>query len=78
MEDVYSYAKFNISATGAKTGDDGLFFDREAITLEPFVFDLYYSESSTSWKAGSYRILDPLMWSSNVSRAPLNQRGWLL
>jgi hypothetical protein len=78
MKDVYSHAKFNISATGAMTGDHGLFFDREAIALEPFVFDLSQSERSTTWKAGSYRLLDPSMWSSNVSRAALNQRGWVL
>jgi hypothetical protein len=78
VKDVYSHAKFNVSATGAITGDHGLLFDREAIALEPFVFDLSQSEKSTTQKAGSYRLLDSSMWSSNVSRAALDQRGWVL
>src|SRR5437016_5321319 len=73
MKDVYSQARFNISATGAHTSDDGLFFDRERLALAPFVVNVEAPDSSESWKTGRYYLLNPSVWSSNISKAPLNK-----
>jgi hypothetical protein len=78
MKDIYSNARFNISATGAIASDDGLFFSRDKLDLEPFVVKLEAPEGSESWTKGSYYLLDPSMWSSNISKAPLIKRGWVL
>jgi len=78
MKDIYSCGRFNISATGADQRDDGLFFERERLALSPFILNFDATHDSESWKAGSYFLLNPLMWASDISKAALNQRGWVL
>jgi len=78
MKNVYSNAKFNISATGAETGGDGLFFERGSLAVVPFTLEVTQSGNQTAWKPGRYRLVKPSLWSFNISQAPLNQRGWVL
>ncbi|KAH6855460.1 heterokaryon incompatibility protein-domain-containing protein, partial [Chaetomium sp. MPI-CAGE-AT-0009] len=78
MKDVYSNAKFNISATGAENGGEGLFFDRGSLAVVPFTLEVSQTGNPTAWKPGRYRLVKPSLWSSNISQAPLNQRGWVL
>lgn len=74
MGEVYANAQCNISATGAKDSDEGLFIDRNAKLVRPCKVRL---KDSSPWLGGEYYILDPLIWPSGVSEAPLNARGWV-
>ncbi|KAK4100024.1 HET-domain-containing protein, partial [Parathielavia hyrcaniae] len=80
MQHVYSDARFNISATGAEDGDDGLFFDRRRFEVVPFTIEI----TSTAPREehyigpGSYRFINPRLWSHSISQAPLNGRGWVM
>jgi hypothetical protein len=84
MQHVYSNARFNISATGAGDGDAGLFFDRGQLAVVPFTFNIPDTTTRERkrrrgcWRPGQYRLVDPTLWSSNISQAPLNARGWVM
>ena len=73
---MYANADLNISATGAKDSDYGLFVRREAKLVTPI--KAMISEPGSPFNPGSYYILDPQVWSAGVSEAPLNSRGWVL
>lgn len=75
MGNIYAYADLNISATGAKDSDSGLFVQREANLVTPI--KVIISEPGSPFSPGSYYILDPQVWSAGVSEAPLNSRGWV-
>ena len=75
MKDIYSHARFNISATGADTSDDGLFFDREQLAIAPFVVHVEAPDGSEFWKTGRYYLLNPSMWSFNISKGAIEQEG---
>lgn len=75
MGNIYAYADLNISATGAKDSDSGLFVQREANLVTPI--KVIISEPGSPFSPGSYNILDPQVWSAGVSEAPLNSRGWV-
>lgn len=47
MQEVYSQARFNVSATGAVTSDEGLFFDRASLAVVPYVVNIDTSETQT-------------------------------
>lgn len=71
----YANADLNISATGAKDSDSGLFMQREANLVTPI--KVIISEPGSPFNPGSYYILDPQLWSAGVSEAPINSRGWV-
>lgn len=79
MKNVYSNAKFNISATGAEVSDDGLFIDRGRLSVVPFTLEITGTAKSPSpWRSSRYHLVNPSLWSSNISQSPLNKRGWVL
>ena len=75
MADVYQHAEFNVSATGALDSTGGLFPGNKFITDLLCAIEL---SKSYTWTPGEYFIIKPHLWSSGVSDAPLNQRGWVL
>lgn len=75
MGNNYANAELNISATGSKDSDSGLFVQREANLVTPI--KVMISEPGSPFNPGSYYILDPQVWSAGVSEAPLNSRGWV-
>jgi hypothetical protein len=84
MQHVYSNARFNISATGAEDSDAGLFFDRGPLAVVPFTFEIPDTRPRerkgrrVGWRPGRYHLVDPSIWYSNISQAPLNARGWVM
>jgi hypothetical protein len=79
MRDVYSKSEFCIAATGAESGDVGLFFDRDFEQLTPVIIEATWSKepnwptSPGSYLFGFYREdVDKA-----INSAPLNRRAWV-
>ncbi|KAH8628492.1 hypothetical protein IG631_15749 [Alternaria alternata] len=81
MRDIYSKSDFCIAATGAESGDVGLFFDRDVEQLTPFMVEVTWSskgESSDLPTPGSYLgSFNRLSAIDAIDFAPLNQRAWV-
>lgn len=76
MHKVYRHGHFNISATGAVDGTEGLFAERDHTAKGHEWVDLQVeglSGGSTPCIA-----VDFFFWADNVITAPLNSRGWVL
>jgi len=58
MGNVYANAQCNISATGALDTEQGLFFERNPMLVNPCKIKLNWSGP---WVGGSYYLLDPLI-----------------
>lgn len=81
MRDVYSKAEFCIAATAAKSGDVGLFLDRDIEQLTPVMIEATWSRKHdlSHWPTpGLYLFgfhnIAPLI---DIETAPLNQRAWV-
>lgn len=73
MGDVYNGGSINIAATSSRNGKGGLFRLRNPLEISRCVI-------STSWEGMEPLVLDVLdedLWRTEVSMAPLNQRGWV-
>ena len=81
MRDIYSKADFCIAATGAESGDVGLFFDRDFELLTPVMVEatwLSTDDSSGLPTPGSYLFSFHLVTAAEaIDSAPLNQRAWV-
>lgn len=79
MHSVYSHGLFNISATAARTGADGLFVKRDPYEFPESELEVFVKEAGTqSDETQAYVSMDTLFWERNVVVAPVNQRGWVL
>ena len=81
MRDVYSKAEFCVAATAAKSGDVGLFFDRDIEQLTLVMVEATWSRRHdlSPWPSpGLYLFgfhqIAPL---TAIDSAPLNQRAWV-
>jgi hypothetical protein len=81
MRDVYRKAELCIAATGAESGDVGLFFDRDSEQLTPVMVEATWPSDDVlpSWPMpGSYLFgyydAHP---GKAIEMAPLNQRAWV-
>ena len=81
MRDIYSKADFCIAATGAESGDVGLFFDRDFELLTPVMVEgtwLSTDDSSGLPTPGLYLFSFHLVTAGEaIDSAPLNQRAWV-
>lgn len=73
MHEVYSNAVFNICATGAKNGREGLFRKRYQRLLHPCHIDIDW----TPIHRGRYVCVDTTMERELVDKSPLNKRAWV-
>jgi hypothetical protein len=74
MDKIYGNAMCNISATAARDGHQDLFTERPIRSLE-------VCEVMIQWRnrpRERYVILDRLIWTDGVARAPANRRGWIV
>lgn len=81
MRDVFSKADFCIAATGAESGDVGLFFDRDFEQLTPVVVESTRSNRHDlfHWPTPGLNIFgfhDPSAYEA-IDNAPLNRRAWV-
>ncbi|KAF3006917.1 hypothetical protein E8E13_011222 [Curvularia kusanoi] len=82
MQDVYSFATFNIAATAAKDGNVGLFYQRHPRETEPFNVDVAWILDDTIDKSGrKFRNLkcsaDQVVFNA-IDESPLNLRAWVI
>ncbi|KAF2679231.1 heterokaryon incompatibility protein [Lentithecium fluviatile CBS 122367] len=73
MGQVYLNSFCNISAANAQDGNHTLFSSRNPDTLYPQTVDL-----TVDGHASLYLVSDFRFWETEVSRAPINARGWVL
>ncbi|KAF2166351.1 hypothetical protein M409DRAFT_66795 [Zasmidium cellare ATCC 36951] len=76
MHKVYGHGHFNISATGAIDGSEGLFRERDH-TARGFERVSLKVEGLNGGPIPCIAFYFPF-WTDNVERAPLNLRGWVL
>lgn len=73
MNKVYSNSVCNICATGSKDSSQGLFTTRDTNWFQPCDVEIPWMDGG-----GSFRLLDPTMWTTEVTEAPLNMRAWVI
>ncbi|KAI4139242.1 MAG: hypothetical protein L6R39_006398 [Caloplaca ligustica] len=76
MDQVYSHAILNISATGASDGSKGLFFPRSADTMELLEIQLDWTIREKF--SHQYTVLDYDYWKRLVVDEPLIRRAWVV
>lgn len=74
MKGVYKNALVTIAATGAKNSTVGLFFDRNVDLALPVFINIAW----VGLPRGVYKVYDGLLWSQNISEAPLSKRAWVV
>ena len=88
MADVYLGALFNLAATGSADGHGGLFHDRNVNMVPRCIVEIDSPENSVQrlrkppgWGKSTkdfYEIRSDGFWRTEVERAPLVQRAWVL
>jgi Heterokaryon incompatibility protein (HET) len=74
MRDIYSYTICNIAATEAANSHGGCFFERSVSEVLP----CRIPNDSQGLPGVDRTILSMDIWTDDIERAPLNQRGWVL
>ncbi|KAG8531668.1 uncharacterized protein KY384_003300 [Bacidia gigantensis] len=74
MGEIYHNAFCTLAATAAKNGDHGLFFDRDPRRILPCAIPVVHKQGE---RRHSFCV-DHNDWSNNISKAPLNDRSWVL
>ncbi|KAF2869586.1 heterokaryon incompatibility protein-domain-containing protein, partial [Massariosphaeria phaeospora] len=72
MGDIYKNSYLNISATSAKSSQEGL---TSSLELHP---RLLQTDWNGDRQAGCYRIMERSFWVDRISEASINTRGWVL
>ncbi|KAF2682223.1 hypothetical protein K458DRAFT_370889 [Lentithecium fluviatile CBS 122367] len=81
MDRVYSHSYCNISVLAAADSSQGLFFPRNPHSFRDTEAEVCIRGFKSTADSADYikcMVLDGCMWSDQVTRAPLNQRGWVL
>lgn len=85
MAQIYQNASLNISATQASAGVQGLFANREPLSVAPVLRTLEGTESGAGAKQNFLAVmihpsqaLSTSRWEDNVQNAPIQSRGWVL
>lgn len=76
MGDVYQHAIVNIAATSSKHSGEGLFRNRNVEHLRETIIAVA-RDWSGGLEPGEYRLIHSGMWTENLDRSPLLQRGWV-
>jgi Heterokaryon incompatibility protein (HET) len=74
MRDIYTHSACNIAATGAVDSHGGCFFERKVSDILPCRFP----EDSQGVSCDDCTIVSMDIWTDDIERASLNQRGWVL
>ncbi|KAJ5240348.1 uncharacterized protein N7469_001939 [Penicillium citrinum] len=74
MEDVYSNSRLNIMATASQNSHEGLFRSRDPKHLALCIVESQWVNATND----RFIILQDEMWQTEMTSAPLNQRGWVL
>lgn len=74
MGSIYSHAACNIAATWAADSDDGCFSASDTAVKSPTSVILDFELDGSS----EYQISNSLTYDDDITRAPLNQRGWVV
>ena len=71
---VYKNAFTTIAATSAKDSTVGLFFDRSVDLAVPVFINI----ARVGLPRGVYKVYDGLLWTENITTAPLSKRAWVV
>ncbi|CEI59924.1 hypothetical protein FVEN_g8270 [Fusarium venenatum] len=74
MEDVYSNSRLNIMATASRNSHEGLFRSRDPKHLALCIVESQWTDAAND----RFSIVQDEMWRTEMTNAPLNQRGWVL
>lgn len=74
MEQVYSNGHINIMATDSRDTEAGLFRKRDPRAVGHYVVKTKWNHKPEE----DYILFDELIWTRELSQAPLNKRGWVL
>ncbi|KAJ5649436.1 uncharacterized protein N7484_003159 [Penicillium longicatenatum] len=74
MEGVYSNSRLNIMATASQNSHEGLFRSRDPKHLALCIVESQWIDAAN----GRFSIVQDEMWQTEMTDAPLNQRGWVL
>ncbi|KXT00905.1 hypothetical protein AC578_5715 [Pseudocercospora eumusae] len=78
MHKIYSHGLCNIAATASRSGEEGLFRDRDPALIGREYIELSNAAAQRPISPGLYELL-PIEWRlEQVDYAPLNQRAWVL
>jgi hypothetical protein len=77
MQKVYSYCYFNISASVAKEGSEGLSRYRNPSKLYSPIVGLHLRNVRPSTDIVDFEIICNELWTNNVAHCLLNTRGWV-
>jgi hypothetical protein len=73
MDDVYSNAVFNIAATSAKNGYEGLYRERNVQDVELCKFEAEWTSTP-----GVHTLISRKLWQTQIEGSPLRKRSWVL
>ncbi|EPE27113.1 hypothetical protein GLAREA_03027 [Glarea lozoyensis ATCC 20868] len=73
MDSVYSNAIFNIAATSAKNGHEGLYRERRLQDVELCKFEAEWTPTP-----GINTLLSRKLWQTQIEESPLRKRSWVL
>lgn len=82
MGDIYENCVFNIAATGASDGEDGMVYTRTPILAQPLLVNAWSTSpleersACSSRKSTLFLLSTFSMWRRNILFAALNTRGW--
>jgi hypothetical protein len=74
MKNIYMKATLNIAATAASDGREGLFYERDPISIVPHTVEIAWDGVCK----GKYHFFNQNLWKEEVLDAPLGKRGWVL
>ena len=74
MQDIYTHTVCNIAATGAADSYGGCYFERKVSDVLPCTVP----KNSQGFPSVDCTVVSMDLWTDDVERAPLNQRGWVL
>lgn len=74
MRDIYTHSVCNIAATGAANSHGGCYFERNVSDILPCTIP----KNSQGSPSIDFAVVSMDLWTDDIERAPLNQRGWVL
>lgn len=74
MRDIYTHSVCNIAATGAADSHGGCYFPRDVSRVIPCTI----SKNSQGSLSVDFTVVSMDLWTDDIERAQLNQRGWVL
>lgn len=77
MDQIYSHAYCNLSATASSDAKDGMFRDRQPNAVGPWFVSLPTVDDYNKPSEFSMELIDENYWDRAITNSPLHKRGWV-